>query len=68
MSTTTPATLSLAEAAELLGIGRSTAYQAVRAGKFPSPVLRVNSRIVIPTAPLLKVLGLDDLPGTTEAA
>lgn len=30
--------LTVAEAAELLGISRSTAYDTIRAGRFPVPV------------------------------
>lgn len=55
-------TIGLLEAANLLGISRSTAYQAVRNEAFPAPVLKVGSRIVVPTKPLLDLLGIDDLP------
>ena len=51
-----PATLSVAKAAELLGVGKSAAYEAVRQGRIPA--IRVSERrIVVPTAPLLKMLG-----------
>ncbi len=39
-------TLSVAEAAVLLGIGRGTAYECVRTGELPS--IRLGGRIVIP--------------------
>ncbi|WP_301925161.1 helix-turn-helix transcriptional regulator [Corynebacterium glaucum] len=55
---TTPA-ISLSEAASLLGIGRSTAYNYAREGNFPVPVFRVGSRYVVPTRPLLEALGLN---------
>lgn len=60
---TTP-TLSIPEAAKLLGISRSSAYGAARTGNFPAPVLKINGRYVVPTKPLLDALGLDELPAT----
>lgn len=60
----TTATVSITEAAKLLGIGRSSAYEAARNGSFPVPVLRINTRFVVPTKPLLDLLGLDELPAT----
>jgi excisionase family DNA binding protein len=35
-------TLSLAEAAQVLGIGRSTAYKLARQGALPVPVLEIG--------------------------
>lgn len=40
-----PATISLAEAALILGIHKSTAWAFVQAGTFPVPVVRVGTRI-----------------------
>ncbi|MCT1683248.1 helix-turn-helix domain-containing protein [Corynebacterium appendicis] len=60
----TPPTITIAAAANLLGIGRSSAYEAARSGSFPTPVLKVNGRYVVPTKPLLDALGLDELPAT----
>src|SRR5918994_904 len=51
-----PATISVAQAAELLGVSRSAAYRAVAAGQLPA--LRLGRRIHIPTAPLLAMLGV----------
>ena len=59
-----PATLTIQEAASLLGIGLSSAYEAARTGNFPTPVLRISGRYVVPTKPLLDALGLDELPVT----
>jgi hypothetical protein len=42
----------------MLGIGRSLAYEAVRNGTFPVPVIKVGARYVIPRAPLEALLGL----------
>lgn len=53
-----PASLSLIEAAALLGIGRTHAYNLEAAGDFPVPVLHLGRVIRVPTAPLLELLGL----------
>ena len=50
-------TLTVAEFAALVGIGRSAAYEAVRRGEVPS--LRFQGRIVVPTAELRRLLGVD---------
>lgn len=52
-------TLDLDEARQAIGIGRSAAYEAVRAGTWPTPVIRVGRRIRVPTASLRRVLELD---------
>lgn len=66
MSTPTKRTVTLGEAAELLGIGRTTAYSAARAGTFPTPVVQIGSRWVVPTKPLLELLGMEELPTDDE--
>ena len=48
-------TYTVEEAAELLGIGRSAAYEAVRNGTIKS--LRFGRRIVIPRAVLEDLVG-----------
>jgi excisionase family DNA binding protein len=40
------ATLTVPEAARVLGIGRSAAYEAVRTGQLPS--IRVGRRVIVP--------------------
>lgn len=52
-----PPVLDVATAARVLGIGRTMAYELVRTGRWPSPVLRVGRLIKIPTASLLALLG-----------
>ena len=42
-----PQTLTLGQAATLLGIGRSTAYELARRGDFPVPVLRVGRSVKV---------------------
>lgn len=49
-----PLALSVPEAGRLLGIGRNTAYDAVRNGEIPS--LRIGGRIVVPLQALLRLL------------
>jgi excisionase family DNA binding protein len=56
-TTTHPLTLTVEQAAKVLGISRSTAYELVHTGDIPS--LRLGRRIVIPTARLADKLGLD---------
>ena len=55
-----PATCSVEAAAALLGIGRSSAYQAARfSGEIAGvPVLRIGRRLVVPIRPLAERLGL----------
>lgn len=48
----------LVTAARALGISKSSAYAAARAGTFPCRIVRVGSRYVVPTAELRDVLGL----------
>lgn len=54
-----PPVLDIVAAGQLLGIGRTTAYQLARHGKFPVPVLHVGGGYKVPTAPLLALLGID---------
>ena len=48
-------TLSVEEAAEVLGIARSSAYQAAQRGEIPT--LRFGRRLRVPTAQLVAMLG-----------
>ena len=43
-------TYSVEEAAQILGIGRASAYQAVHAGEIPS--IQIGSRLVVPKTAL----------------
>jgi excisionase family DNA binding protein len=51
-----PLTVTVEQAAKLLGIGRSTAYELVHTGDIPS--LRLGRRIVVPRAHLSGRLGM----------
>ncbi|MFC1437969.1 helix-turn-helix domain-containing protein [Streptacidiphilus sp. N1-10] len=53
-----PPTLGVPGAARLLGISRTSAHTLIRHGTFPCPVFRCGARYKIPTAHLLKLLGL----------
>lgn len=46
------ATVSLAEAARVLGVHRSTAWELHKRGEFPLPVLQVGSRLRVAKAHL----------------
>jgi excisionase family DNA binding protein len=47
-------TVTVEEAAQLLGISRTTAFQAVRSGEIPA--IRVRRRILVPVAALNDLL------------
>ena len=47
-------TLTIEEMSLTLGIGRNTAYQAVRTGEIPS--IRIGRRILVPVAAFEKML------------
>lgn len=51
-------TLTVAEAAPILGVSRNSLYEAVRRGEIPA--LRVGSRWLLPTAAIRSLLHLDD--------
>ncbi len=50
-----PATMTIPEAAKLLGISRSGAYRAVARGEIPT--IRIGRRLLVPTAKLYAMLG-----------
>lgn len=57
MRTNQPLTITVEQAAQVLGIGRSTAYELVRTGDLAS--IRLRRRIVVPVAHLAERLGVD---------
>jgi hypothetical protein len=60
-----PATVDLTTAARALGCGRSLAYDLARRGQFPCRILRLGRRCLVPTADLLRTLGIEpDSPPT----
>lgn len=54
-----PVTVDIGTAARALGLGRSTGYELARRGDFPCRVLHVGSSYRVPTAELLRLLGID---------
>lgn len=50
------ATISIEQAAQVLGLGRTAAYEAARRGEFPTR--RLGRRVVVPVPALLEWLGV----------
>ena len=63
-----PAVIDVETAGRLLGLGRSAAYQLVKDGGWPTPVLRLGRRWRVLTAPLLALLGIDGLEPSAAGA
>ncbi len=47
--------ISVAECAQLLGIGRNSAYEAIHRGEIPA--IRIGKRYIVPLAALEDLLG-----------
>ncbi len=58
-----PPMLTVPQAARVLGIGRTLAYELVRTDAWPTPIVRAGKLIKIPTAPLLELLATGRVPG-----
>lgn len=54
-----PLMVDVTTAARALGLSRSTGYQLAKRGEFPCRVLHVGSSYRVPTAELLRILGID---------
>ena len=52
-------TLTVDEAARILGVGRNSAYQAIARGELP--VIRVGKRLLVPKAALEKLLNCNQI-------
>jgi excisionase family DNA binding protein len=60
-----PATITVTDAADILGISRRSAYRAAAAGQIP--VIKIGRRLLVPTARLLTLLGHpSDEPAHTD--
>ncbi len=46
-------------AGSIFGLSRTQAYAAVKKGVFPVGVIRIGRRYLVPTAPILRLLGLE---------
>lgn len=53
-----PVIVDLPTAARALGLGRNTAYELVRNGNWPTPVIRVGRLIKVRRSSLLELLGI----------
>lgn len=53
-----PAVVDVPTAASVLGLSRTTAYELIRVGEWPTPVLRLGKLIRLPTGPILELLGV----------
>jgi hypothetical protein len=54
-----PVMVNIDTASRALGLGRSTGYELARRDEFPCRVLRVGTSYRVPTAKLLRLLGID---------
>ncbi|MDP9117356.1 MAG: helix-turn-helix domain-containing protein [Actinomycetota bacterium] len=54
--------LDVPQAARLLGIGRTLAYELVRTGQWPTPIIRIGRLIPIPASPLLELMSTGSAP------
>jgi excisionase family DNA binding protein len=52
--------LTVQETAELLRCSDDGVYEAIQAGEFPVEVIRLGRRIVIPAAPVRRLLGIEE--------
>jgi excisionase family DNA binding protein len=59
---TEAATYTLKEAASKLGTTPRYAYEVVRIGKWPTSIIRVGRRVVVPKAELDALLGVQPKP------
>ena len=53
-----PPVVDVLTAAAILGIGRTAAYELIRIGQWPTPILRLGKLIRVPSAPLLNLVGV----------
>jgi len=54
-----PPVVDVPTAAAMLGIGRTAAYELIRLGRWPTPVLRLGKLIRIPSAPILELIQVE---------
>lgn len=59
-----PPTLSVEQAAEIVGVGRNAAYRAAHSGDIPA--FRVGRKLRVPTAALLRLLAVSENPPEGE--
>ncbi|MFE2927775.1 helix-turn-helix domain-containing protein [Streptomyces goshikiensis] len=57
-----PLSVDLRTAARAFGMCMGTAYRLVRIGGFPCSVVRVGRKFRVPTAELMRSLGIEEMP------
>jgi hypothetical protein len=58
-------TITVGEYAQIVGVGRNTAYDSVRAGEVAT--IKVRGRVLVCVAPLLRKLGISGDSGSEAA-
>lgn len=53
-------TITVQPVAKILNCSPSSIYASIKDNTFPFPVIRIGERIVIPTAPIRKALGIEE--------
>lgn len=51
-------TVSVPDGGACVGLSRNASYEAAKRGDLPT--IRIGRRVVVPTAPLLRMLGVED--------
>lgn len=46
-------------AGSIFGLSRTQSYMAIKGGRFPVPVITVGRRLIVPTAPIRRLLQID---------
>ncbi|MGK5530940.1 helix-turn-helix domain-containing protein [Streptomyces sp. URMC 129] len=57
-----PVTIDVRTAARAFGVCPATAYKLIRLGAFPCEFLRMGHRYRIPTASVMRALGIEERP------
>ncbi len=60
-----PPTISVEHAGSILGVSRRAAYRAVHRGELPA--VRIGRRLLVPSAKLLDLLGIDAIPPDVDS-
>lgn len=63
-----PATVDVVTAGRPFGLGRNGAYEAVKQGRFPVPVIKIGSRYRVVTAEVLALLEASTAAAGSEVA
>ena len=62
------AAVDIPTAGKCFGLGKSTAYELARSGKFPVPVLPLGKGYRVTRASILAYLGIEDVPASGDHA